>query len=167
MFRGFINSLLLSEEVRMIILTTQRSCRFPWVSAPWLLNFASKTTINATLSYTQRNYMRKGSCMMEIFWAVYKLKGYQATLTNRFKAFFFWALGSIASVKDWAALLNSTCKQLQEPSECEVKLKTEPCCKCKKLPNLVFFDMRKPISTEKCCTTINRVSISIINLQWS
>jgi len=32
----------------------------------------------------------------------------QSTLTNRFKAFFFWETGIIASVKDCAALLNST-----------------------------------------------------------
>ena len=37
-------------------LTTQRSCLFPGVSVPWLLNFASRTTIRAILSYTRNIY---------------------------------------------------------------------------------------------------------------
>lgn len=37
------------------------------------------------------------------------------TLTNRFKAVFFWVLGTNASVKDCAALLNSTCIHTLKP----------------------------------------------------
>jgi hypothetical protein len=39
------------ERERTGIPTTQRSWRFPGLSAPRLLNFASRTTISATLSY--------------------------------------------------------------------------------------------------------------------
>jgi hypothetical protein len=60
-------------------LTTQRSCLLLGFSVPWLPNLASKTAINAILS-----------------------------LTKRVRANFFWAAGIIASVKDCAALLNST-----------------------------------------------------------
>lgn len=43
------------------------------------------------------------------FFSTYKKGATCQTLTNRPKAFFFCALGSKASVSDWAALLNSTC----------------------------------------------------------
>ena len=52
--------------------------------------------------------LSKNDLYDRFWWRCCILKYGESTLTNRFKAVFFWELGIIASVNDCAALLNST-----------------------------------------------------------
>ena len=88
--------------------TTQISWRFPEGSVGWLPNFDSRTTINAMLSYSITiSHHKNQSCTKLTLWQS-AISMPKTTFTSRFKAVLFCVWGIIASVKDWAALLNST-----------------------------------------------------------
>lgn len=147
----------IQRKGRYCVITTQTSWRFPGLSTPWLLNFASRTTISATLSY--KTHLVLINMDKANTWTKHTDFFNQHTLTKRLRADLLWAVGTKASIKDCAALLNSTWHTSNLGYVFHRYLKT-----CKVFPYLIFFDMWKSISAEKSGTAINGIPIATKNL---